>query len=93
MVPGAGDGRCSIPKIVWWLAPLVPLDCCLPHDAAYELGRCEGGSEVDRVVADKLAAACVAAETENLPLTAAFEIGVRLGGWWSWHVMECVEED
>ena len=61
-------------------------DCCLEHDIAYW----QGGTEAQRLEADKELRDCVLRKTDNPVLADAMYQGVRLGGspyfynWYRW---------
>ena len=51
-------------------------DCCLRHDVAYW----QGGSDDDRLAADRALRACVEARTDDPALARLVYVGVRAGG-------------
>lgn len=92
-VPGTGDDECSIPDALdWLLEDRLPQACCYHHDAAYELGCRDQAPGVERWLADlELLACCAheAAEGRVPPWACRLSyIGVRIGGWPSWHCRE-----
>jgi hypothetical protein len=61
-------------------------DCCVVHDVAYW----QGGSDAQRLAADKKLRACVLSKTHNSVLAELMYQGVRVGGaavfpnWYRW---------
>jgi hypothetical protein len=61
-------------------------ECCLEHDIAYW----RGGTEAERLAADKALRDCVLQQTGDAQLAEAMYIGVRMGGspyfknWYRW---------